>query len=101
MINVLGAGADTTSVGIRAIIGYLLMHPAQCAKARAEVDEAYSQCAGGELSYTELSKLPYLTAVIKEATRLLPSITHQMAREVPEGGVSIKGRFFPAGTQGW
>lgn len=50
------------------------------------------------MSYTQAQKIPYLRAVVAEATRLLPSIVYQLLREAPEDGLTVNGRFLPPGT---
>ncbi|KAH6670576.1 cytochrome P450 [Halenospora varia] len=76
-VNILGAGADTTSIAILA----------------AEVDQAYKDLGHEEkqteIGYKEASALPYLAAVVKESMRLHPSIQYQLPRHPAEGGVTI------------
>jgi cytochrome P450 len=49
-------------------------------------------------AYSQVSKLPYLHAVIREGMRLFPALTHPMERLVPAGGANIAGIFIPQGT---
>ncbi|KAH7130956.1 hypothetical protein EDB81DRAFT_905699 [Dactylonectria macrodidyma] len=53
---------------------------------------------GGPISYTQAQKIPYLRAVVAEATRLLPSIIYQLLRDTPEDGLTVNGHFLPYGT---
>ncbi|GME30288.1 hypothetical protein PV09_09786 [Neofusicoccum parvum] len=96
-VNILGAGADTTSIGILACLGALLQHPDCLRRAQAEVDCAYRDLGlernSGDISFKDAERLPYLAAVIKESTRLHPSIQYQLPRYAPKGGVQI-GEFF-------
>ena len=48
--------------------------------------------------WRETSTLPYLTAVIREALRIHPAVGLPLERIVPEGGVTLCGHSFPAGT---
>lgn len=101
-VNILGAGADTTSIGIMACVGALLQHPAGLRRAQAEVDGAYRALgldrSGGDISFRDAERLPFLAAVIRESTRLHPSIQYQLPRYAPEGGVQIGEHFVPEKT---
>jgi cytochrome P450 len=98
--NLLGAGGDTTAVGIAVVLKYLLSHPEDYKRLQQEVDKAYADHhfddkAGEHLSYDIASKLPFLNACIKEGTRLVPSILWQLPRECPKEGITIAGHFIP------
>lgn len=92
-VNILGAGADTTSIGILAVLGELVMHPEIMPRLEAEIDKAYSDLGHleneTEISYIEAAALPYLAAVIKESMRLHPAIQYQLPRYTPVGGIDI------------
>ncbi|KAK7452906.1 hypothetical protein Landi51_03901 [Colletotrichum acutatum] len=105
-VNILGAGADTTTVGILATLGSLLLHPEAIVRLQAEIDEAYCSLGlektGRDIEFLESSKLPFLSAVIKESTRLHPSIQYQLPRVVGPGGlqlddVAVDGNIWPSG----
>jgi cytochrome P450 len=51
------------------------------------------------VSYHEASKLPYLSACIKEGARLHPSVALTMPRKVPSNGCSISGQWIPGGVR--
>lgn len=91
--NIVGAGADTTAIGILAILGQLLLNKEAFQRVRDEVDELYAN--HGKPGFRELEKLPYLSAVIRESTRLHPSITYQLPRVPPPQGVEIAGHHIP------
>jgi cytochrome P450 len=98
--NLLGAGGDTTAVGIAVVLKYLLSHPEDYKRLQQEIDRAYADHhvreEGGEhLSYEITSRLPFLSACIKEGTRLVPSILWQLPRESPKEGITIAGHFIP------
>jgi cytochrome P450 len=98
--NLLGAGGDTTAVGIAVVLKYLLSHPADYKRLQQEVDKAYAEHhvdeeSGEHLSYDIASRLPFLNACIKEGTRLVPSILWQLPRECPKDGITIAGHFIP------
>jgi cytochrome P450 len=94
-----GAGADTTSIGMRSSLYYICTHPDVYTKVQKEVDDFYeSNSLDGPISYQQTQRLPFLTAVCKEAMRLLPSIVYQLLRHAPPG-LTVDGRSVPAGTQ--
>ncbi|KAF0638901.1 hypothetical protein FPSE5266_05719 [Fusarium pseudograminearum] len=93
------AGSDTTAISLSATLYYLLKNPRSLATLREEVDDF---TAKGQLSknpsYKESQEMLYLQAVIKEALRLHPATGLPLEREVPKGGATIGGYFFPEGT---
>ncbi|ETS84549.1 hypothetical protein PFICI_02574 [Pestalotiopsis fici W106-1] len=94
-----GAGSDTTAISLSATFYYLLKNPSTLQKLREEIMTKEEQ---GQLSeqptFKETLNMPYLQAVIKESLRLHPATGLPLERVVPEGGATISGRFFPAGT---
>ncbi|KAJ8119415.1 hypothetical protein ONZ43_g3626 [Nemania bipapillata] len=94
MSTISGAG-DTTASVIAAVIFYLLKHPAVLKKLEAELE---SNSIHGIPTFAEVSKLPYLNAVLKEGMRVFTPGTHPMERVVPTGGAVIAGMHFPEGT---
>ena len=93
------AGADSTAGTLRAILYHLLKSPSAMAKLTAEIDAAY---ASGTLTspaqHSQVTKLPYLMAVCKEAARVWPSFQVIMPRCSPAGGLQLPNGFcVPAG----
>ncbi|KAH7254582.1 hypothetical protein MRS44_016745 [Fusarium solani] len=101
-VNILGAGADTTTIGILACLGAILTHPSVKQKLVDEIDRAYDTLGvareGREITFREAEKLPYLSAVVRESTRLHPSIQYQLPRYSPAEGVQIGSHYLPSGT---
>ncbi|KAL1982523.1 hypothetical protein VTN96DRAFT_1248 [Rasamsonia emersonii] len=101
-VNILGAGADTTSIVILAVLSALLLHRPERQKLQQEIDQAYTslglQDPGQEISFKDAERLPYLSAVIKESMRLHPSISYQLPRVVPSSGVQIGPYYMRPGT---
>ncbi|KAJ9137166.1 cytochrome P450 [Pleurostoma richardsiae] len=101
-VNILGAGADTTAIGILANLGNVIANPGVKQILQHELDQAYLDLGlekdGRELTFKELEKLPYLSAVITESTRLHPSIQYQLPRLAPRDGVQLGPHFVPQGT---
>ncbi|KAI1300027.1 cytochrome P450 [Xylaria venustula] len=94
--NLLAAGADTTSVGIKAVIGPLLRDPVRYRRLQSELDDAYKMSGialGEPISYNILKDLPFLQACVKEGTRIHPSILYQLPRHAPAGGMQLEGFF--------
>ncbi|KAI1420292.1 cytochrome P450 [Xylaria sp. FL1777] len=92
MSTISGAG-DTTATTITAALFQLLQNPSHLNKLESELVGLPEIPA-----YSDVSKLPYLNAVIKESMRTFSSATWPMERLVPAGGVTIAGMFFPEGT---
>lgn len=91
------AGGDTTAIALRSIIIHLLNHPQAYIRLCREIRE--ERKLRRPVQYSAASKLPYLSAVIKEAMRLHPSIAMMLPRTVPAGGTVICGYGIPAGTE--
>ncbi|KAI1365887.1 cytochrome P450 [Xylaria arbuscula] len=100
--NLLAAGADTTSVGIKAVLGPILRDAKRYRRLQSELDDAYevSGIAPGQpISYNILKDLPFLQACVKEGTRLHPSIVYQLPRHALESSVQLEGFFIdPSST---
>lgn len=81
---IVGAGLSTTGWTFSVGTYYLLANPRILARLRKELDDAIpASSLGNDLQWTELEKLPYLTAVIKEAVRLSYSTTSRNVRRLP------------------
>ncbi|KAL4875796.1 cytochrome P450 [Aspergillus karnatakaensis] len=95
----IGAGADTVSATSQGLFYFLIRHPKHLQRVRDEIDAAQAR---GELSdlvqYVEAQKLPYLQACIKETYRVHAAVALGLPRVVPQGGMTIAGRFFPEGV---
>jgi cytochrome P450 len=66
--NVLGAGADTTSIGIKACLGYLMLNPKTYQQLQRDIDSYCAEYAieAKDLTYNRCLELPLLQAVVKE-----------------------------------
>jgi cytochrome P450 len=78
-----------------------MRRPESMRKLVAEIDAFDKQglLSKPHIRYTEAMKMPYLVACCKEGMRLHPSVGLGMPRHVPPGGVTIAGRYFPAGSR--
>jgi cytochrome P450 len=95
-----GAGADTVSCGLQSFIYHMLRHPTAWRRVRDEIDAAYERglCADRVVAFDHAQRLPYLQACIKEALRVFGPVPMGLPRVVPQGGLTIGDRTFPAGT---
>ncbi|KAI1324099.1 cytochrome P450 [Xylariaceae sp. FL0255] len=94
----IGAGSDTTGISLSAVFYYLLRNPQYLQKLRDEIEGFPTESRGSVVSFKESQQLPYLQAVIKETLRIHSATGMPLERVVPEGGASICGTYFPAGT---
>ncbi|KAK7466315.1 hypothetical protein VKT23_005042 [Stygiomarasmius scandens] len=78
MSTLIFAAMDTTSNGMARMLDLLSTHRDIQNKLRREVTEARKE-AGRDLTYDELTALPYLDAVCRETLRLYPPVT-QLSR---------------------
>lgn len=95
MSTISGAG-DTTATAVTATLYSLMKHPSALARLRSEL--ASADLSGPVPEFSEVAKLPYLHATIREAIRLYASSTWPIERRVPAGGVTIAGLHLPEGT---
>ncbi|KAI1371034.1 cytochrome P450 [Hypoxylon crocopeplum] len=94
MSTISGAG-DTTATTVTAALFNLFKNPDSLEK----LEDELSLAGLPEIpEFSQVSKLPYLNAVIKESMRVFPVISWPMERSVPQGGATIAGMFFPEGT---
>lgn len=77
----------------------LIKHPSVLAKLTAEIDSAYaSNALAHPAQYSQVTTLPYLMAVCKEAARIWPSFQLVMPRYAPAQGLQLPNGFLvPAG----
>lgn len=99
IMSTIGAGADTTAGTLTYTLYFLSKYPSTKAKL---VEEFQNSLREGTLStppkWQEVSKMPYLDAVLMESMRLLPIPAWGLDRVVPAGGATISGVFIPEGT---
>ncbi|KAI4932829.1 hypothetical protein J4E85_003230 [Alternaria conjuncta] len=91
------AGADSVAVNLRAVLYYLMRTPDAMSKATQEL-QTRQHLLSTPVSFEESTKhLPYISACIKEASRLFPSTGFNMSRIAPAQGVTLSGVYIPAG----
>ncbi|KAI5867540.1 cytochrome P450 [Durotheca rogersii] len=79
------AGGDTTSTALRAALRHLIDNPDVLARLLEELRQA-GITPETPVSYAVASRVPYLTAVIRESMRLHPSVGMLLSRAVPDAG---------------
>ncbi|PQE32237.1 cytochrome P450 protein [Rutstroemia sp. NJR-2017a WRK4] len=84
------AGSDTTAIGLRATVYYLLKTPEALRNLKDELSKA---SLSYPVTWKESQHLPYLDACIKEALRLHPAIGFGLERKVPATGLVLPDGF--------
>jgi len=87
-------GHDTTSQGLLWTIYLLAKHPSVQEKARAEIKSILG--TQPHISYDQINKVTYLTAVLKESHRLYPPVP--IISRVLDEEVEVLGYTLPEGT---
>lgn len=90
------AGSETTATLLSAATYYLGTHPKILAKLTDEVQKAFT--SEEEIDMLSVQNLPYLLAVLDEASRIYPPVPGASPRKIGEGGDTILGEFFPEGV---
>ncbi|KAG7038932.1 cytochrome P450 oxidoreductase [Colletotrichum scovillei] len=97
MINI-GAGSDTTSISLCAVIYDLASHPVVLQRLREDIDAKFAELDNPEfIPFKDAQAMSFLQACIKESLRLHPATGLPLARVVPKGGVNLLGRDFNEG----
>ncbi|ROW06282.1 hypothetical protein VPNG_08055 [Cytospora leucostoma] len=94
------AGSDSTAVAMKTAMYHLLANPVSLQKLYKELNEAERQnrISRPYPRWEEVQHLPYLDACVQEALRLHPPFCLPLERVVPDGGMTMKGQYLPAGT---
>lgn len=99
IVPAIGGGSDTTAITLSAAMYHLLRTPSAMHRLREELEKKERE---GSLSHPvtlrQSTECNYLQAVIKETLRMYPGNGLPMPRVIPEGGLELAGRFFPAGV---
>ncbi|OKL60205.1 hypothetical protein UA08_04932 [Talaromyces atroroseus] len=93
----LGAGSETTAKSLTVIALHLLRDPSVLERLRGEL-KTVMPTTTSTASWTELEKLPFLTAVIKEGLRLSYGVTTRLPRVSPTEALQYKDWIIPPGT---
>jgi cytochrome P450 len=83
---------------MRSVFYFLMKNPEKLEKVRAEVDAAFENgTLSSPVQYNQVSSLPYLVAVVKEAGRLFPAFCVRQPRYTPSQGLELCGKYIPVG----
>ncbi|KFA54552.1 hypothetical protein S40293_08046 [Stachybotrys chartarum IBT 40293] len=99
IMSTIGAGADTTAGTLTYTLYFLSKYPEAREKLVHEIEQSMlSGALSNPPKWNEVSKMPYLDAVLRESMRLLPIASWGLDRVVPPTGATICGKFIPGGT---
>ncbi|KAM0055350.1 putative geraniol 8-hydroxylase [Helianthus debilis subsp. tardiflorus] len=90
------AGTDTTSISVEWAMAELLRNPHIMTKAKEELEKVIGK--GTIVKEDDVSRLPYLSCIVKEVLRLHPPAPLLLPRKVIKE-VQLSGYTIPAGTQ--
>jgi len=92
-LTLIGAGTVTTAHTLATILFYVLANPALAKNLREELSDFR-----GNHTWSALSQLPYLSAVVNEGLRLSYGVSHRLQRISPDLPLLYKQWRIPAGT---
>ncbi|KAI8325076.1 cytochrome P450 [Martensiomyces pterosporus] len=96
-ITMLMVGSETSSNTLTWTLHLLMLHPQHYQRAADEVRSAFDK--DHVIHYNEgKAKLPFIESCLYESMRLWPASSCQIPRIAPEGGITLRGHFLPAGT---
>lgn len=91
------AGSETTATLLSGATYYLLTNKVALEKVCDEVRSTFQ--SEGNITFTSVTRLPYLNAVIEESLRLYPPVPVTLPRQtLPEGNV-VDGHFVPGNVR--
>lgn len=93
----IGAGSETTAQVLTVLSYNLLADPEILVKLRAELDRVMPT-VDTAVKWTELERLPYLTALLNEALRVTSTVVTRLPRVSPNEDLQYQGWSIPAGT---
>nr|KYP35757.1 Cytochrome P450 76C1 [Cajanus cajan] len=96
LMNIFVAGTDTTTYTLEWAMAELLHNPKMMSKVQKELEEVVGK--GKAVEETDIGKLPYLEAVIKETFRVHPPVPLLLPRKA-ESDVEIGGYTIPKDAQ--
>lgn len=94
--GLLGAGIETISNVLSTIFFYILVDRERLSRLKRELIDASER--ESSITYSQLERLPYLTAVIAEGLRVAYGITARVMRVAPTASITYKHWELPPGT---
>ncbi|XP_061372942.1 geraniol 8-hydroxylase-like [Gastrolobium bilobum] len=94
-LDLLVAGTDTTTYALEKALGELLHNPRIMTKAKRELEQTIGM--GKPIDESDIAKLPYLQAIVKETLRLYPPAPLLLPRRA-KVDVEISGYTIPQGA---
>jgi cytochrome P450 len=91
------AGSDSVAINLRAVLYFLMRTPDAMSKVTQELQDQQHLCSTPISFADSTNHLPYISACIKEASRLFPSTGFNLARIAPAQGITLSGLYIPAG----
>ncbi|RAR12319.1 cytochrome p450 [Stemphylium lycopersici] len=98
LMTFLAAGHETTASAMSWAIYLLCRHPNVQTRLRKEIRQELAGALknGGQVSSTEIDRLPYLNAVLQETMRVFPPVPLTLRETAHD--TTIQSQFVPAGT---
>ncbi|KAK5804677.1 hypothetical protein PVK06_032328 [Gossypium arboreum] len=96
LLDLFVAGTDTTSSTLEWAMAELLRNPQALLKAKKELDEAIGK--GNPVEESDVNRLPYLQAIIKETFRMHPAVPLLLPRRA-DSDANLCGFKIPKGSQ--
>ena len=96
-ISVITAGSNTTAHTLSTITFHVASNRSILQRLQRELETLYSQ-SEAQVTWTQLEKLPYLTAVVTEGLRWSYGVTHRLQRISPDVPLRYDKWIIPPGT---
>ena len=90
------AGSETSATTLCGISYLLGTHPDAYRKLTDEIRSTFK--TADDITISEVSRMPYLTAVINETLRMYPAVPANLVRIIPPEGKQIAGQYIPGGV---
>lgn len=97
------AGSDTTAIALRELVYRFLTTPESLRRFLDEIESVLAARPQDEevdkpITWKEGLNMPYFQACLKECLRVHSPLGQMIPRMVPEGGVTLCGKYIPEGT---
>lgn len=98
LADLFAAGTDTSTITMEWAMAELLKNPSKLERVRKELEEAI-RLPGQEVEESDIARLPYCQAVVKEVLRLHPPGPLLLPHLPTEAGVELGGYAVPKGAR--